>query len=75
MGKKRTRVVRMTLDVTVPDWMSVRDARREVRTLINEGTGYLEYGPDFQEVKVRAKLAPVRVDPPAIALAKPKGAA
>lgn len=43
---------RITVAVTVsfPSWMKPGDARREVRTLINNQTNYLECGPDYQDV-------------------------
>lgn len=42
--------------VTVNGWMTTSQARREVRTLINDQTNYLDHGGpqnDFEEPKVR----------------------
>lgn len=36
MRKPKTKRLRMLVEVTCPDWLDPRDARREVRTLINE---------------------------------------
>jgi hypothetical protein len=55
MAKGRKRTIQMVVTVTIPGWMTAAQARREVRSLINNGVGYLEYGPDFQDATVRAK--------------------
>ena len=39
--KSRKRIT-MTVTVSVPHWLSAADARREVRTLINEQCNYLD---------------------------------
>lgn len=48
MAKRRKITVEVT--VTFPDWMTVAEAKREVRTLINNQSNYLDHGPDFQDV-------------------------
>jgi hypothetical protein len=40
MRKPKTKRLRMLVEVTCPDWLDPRDARREVRTLINEQAFY-----------------------------------
>ena len=54
----------MFLTVNVPDWMSASDARREVRTLINDQCCFMTFGPggqDFDEGDIRVKsIAPAR---------------
>jgi len=58
MSKRK--IVRMVVDVSVPVWMSPRDAQREVRTLINEQCGYLSNGPHGEDVVIRTtKVAPM----------------
>lgn len=52
---RKTKVVTMELAVTVPKWMTVAQARREVRTLINEQCGYLSHGPDYDDATIRVK--------------------
>lgn len=52
--KRTTKRVRMDVTVSVPIWMPAAHARREVRTLINEQSNYLDHGPEFQDVRVRA---------------------
>lgn len=57
---KRRKELNMTVKVTVPAWMTVAQARREVRTLINDQANYLSYNPaDWQqevtEKSIRAK--------------------
>lgn len=37
---KRKKVIRMVVEVSCPAWLSAADARREVRTLINDQTFY-----------------------------------
>jgi len=49
MAKTRKQLT-MSLTVSVPSWMTAAQARREVRTLVNEQSNYLDHGPDFQEV-------------------------
>lgn len=50
---------RMTLKVTIsfPAWMTAAEARREVRTILNNQTNYLSHGPDWQEVDERTVRA------------------
>ena len=47
--------VLMMVTVSVPAWMTAAQARREVRTLINEQSGYLSHGPNYEDVVVKAK--------------------
>jgi len=49
MSKTRKRVT-MQVTVSVPTWMTAREARREVRTLINEQCNYMSLGQDDQQV-------------------------
>lgn len=60
--KPARRVIGMTVYVSVPSWMTSAEARREVRTLIEDQSNYMTHGPDGQEVhegtvKVR-RMAP-----------------
>lgn len=48
MAKRKKITVEVT--VTFPSWMTAAQARREVRTLINNQSNYLDHGPDFQDV-------------------------
>lgn len=58
----KTKLVRMDLTVRVQHWMTAEQARREVRTMINEQCGYMSTGPmelGWPEVTVRvSKLRP-----------------
>lgn len=62
--KPTRKTVRIYVEVTVPTWMTVSQARREVRTLINNQSNYMDHGPDYQEVwekTVRAtRVGPIR---------------
>lgn len=46
--KSRKRIT-MTVTVSVPHWLTAADARREVRTLINDQTNYLDGFYDRRE--------------------------
>jgi len=48
MAKRKTTSAKVTF--TYPDWMTAAQARREVRTLINNQSNYLSHGPDYQDV-------------------------
>lgn len=63
--------IAITLDITVPAWMTARDARREVRTLINHQSNYMDgrwlitpegrHWEEVHEKTVRAhRVAPVK---------------
>lgn len=48
----------MSVRVSVPAWMTAAQARREVRTLINQQCNYLTSGPmelGWPEVSVKAR--------------------
>lgn len=52
---QRRKTVTMSVTVTVPAWMNAREARREVRTLINHQSNWLSHHPTtFEEVEVKA---------------------
>jgi hypothetical protein len=53
MSNKKT--VRMIVELVVPKWMTPAQARREVRSLINDMCGYMSSGPDGQEISLRAR--------------------
>lgn len=42
--------VTMTVTVSVPAWMNRAQAKREVRTLVNDQCNYMDHGPDLEEV-------------------------
>lgn len=44
--KKTRKTVQMTVTVTVPAWMTAAQARREVRTLVNHQSNYMDGGYD-----------------------------
>lgn len=48
---KRRKYVAMTVVVSVPQWLSTADARREVRTMINDRCGWRS---DLDERDVKA---------------------
>ena len=50
MAVSKRKRISISVVVSVPAWMTPSQARREVRTLINEGTNYLSCGPDWQQV-------------------------
>jgi|GEM_PF-6641029 len=52
MPKKK--VVEVIVKLRVPAWMTPSEARREVRTLINEQCNFMAYGPGYADVCVRA---------------------
>lgn len=48
----------MEVTVSVPSWMTAAQARREVRTLVNQQCNYLSSGPmelGWPEVDVKAR--------------------
>lgn len=49
----KRKVVEMKLAITVPGWMTTQQARREVRSMIRYGVGWLSHGPDFEDVEVK----------------------
>ncbi len=51
----KMKLVKMHVTVNVPAWMTAAQARREVRTLINEQCGYLGHGPGYADATVKAK--------------------
>lgn len=58
---RRRKEVTMKVTVSVPRWMTAAQARREVRSLINHQANWLDHGPNFEEVVVKAKnVGPVR---------------
>lgn len=64
---KKTKDIDILVRVRVPVWMTARDAKREVRYLVNHQSGFLSHGPNYEEVVVRAShLATIK---PAIASA------
>lgn len=42
--------VTLTVTVSVPAWMNKTQAKREVRTLVNDQSNYMDHGPNFEEV-------------------------
>ena len=54
MAKKRKHI-RMAVTVSVPHWMSASQARREVRTLVNDQSSYMSHGPNYEEPTVKAR--------------------
>lgn len=50
MRKPPRKQIKMTVTVSAPSWMTQAQARREVRTLINEQRNYMSEGPDFQDL-------------------------
>jgi hypothetical protein len=64
MAKKR-KLVTMLLTVSVPASMTATQARREVRTNINNQSCYLDFvGPDMDEVIVKVRgIAPAKAKP------------
>jgi hypothetical protein len=51
MRQRKTKRLRMIVEVTCPDWLAPIRARREVRTLINQQTHYGHRGPrPLQEI-------------------------
>lgn len=53
--------VSMIVTASVPTWMTAAQARREVRTLINEQCNFLSHGPNLADVQVKARsVAPYR---------------
>ncbi len=53
---KRLKQIYLTVDLTVPKWMTAAQARREVRTLINHQSNWMSFGdPDDEEFAVRAR--------------------
>lgn len=62
--KRKRKSVTMTVTASVPGWMTAAQARREIRSRINHGAGYLSHGPNFEEVEVRASaVTPYREQP------------
>lgn len=49
-NRKRTT---LKVEITFPAWMTAAEARREIRTLINNQTNWLDHGPDYQDVDER----------------------
>ena len=47
---RHRKVVSMLVTVTVPRWMTAAQARREVRTLINDQSNWMCFAPDHEEV-------------------------
>ena len=47
--------VEMKVVVTVPGWMTAAAARREVRSMMATGVGYLSHGPNFEEIEVNVR--------------------
>ncbi len=57
MAAKKTKLVNLALTVSVPSWMTAAQARREVRTLINDHCNWMSQGPqgeEFDDDAVRA---------------------
>ena len=54
MKRPKAKVVTMLVTARVPAFLSAAEARREVRTLINEQSGFLSHGPNYEEVVTRA---------------------
>lgn len=57
MTRKR-KALTMSVTVTVPHWMTAAQARREVRSLINDQCGYMiDGGPqnDYADATVKAR--------------------
>lgn len=60
---KRRKQITMTVTVSVPRWMTAAQARREVRTLINDQCNYMSHGPNFDDVEVKARAVRPGVSP------------
>lgn len=59
MARKK---VEMKVVVTVPRWMTAAAARREVRSMMATGVGYLSHGPNFEEIEVKVRsVQPTKV--------------
>jgi len=54
MKRQKTKVVTMLVTARVSAFLSAAQARREVRTLINEQSGFLCHGPNYEEVFTQA---------------------
>jgi hypothetical protein len=54
MKRQKTKVVTMLVTARVSKFLTPAEGRREVRTLINNQSGFLCYGPDFEDVVTRA---------------------
>lgn len=53
----RRKNLQFTVVVSVPHWMTDSEAKREIRTLINEQTNYMSLGPKDEEVTPRTVRA------------------
>jgi hypothetical protein len=54
MKRQKTKIVTMLVTTWVSEFLTPAQARREVRTLINEQSGYLCHGPNYEDVVTRA---------------------
>ena len=60
MSGKRKQIT-MSVTISAPGWMTAAQARRKVRTLINEQWGYMNHGPDHADLAVRTRaVRPVK---------------
>ena len=41
----------LTVEISYPSWMTLAQAKREIRTLVSNGTNFLSCGPDYQDVE------------------------
>jgi hypothetical protein len=54
MTRPKTKVVAMLVTARVSAFLTPAQARREVRTLINNQSGFLCHGPNYEDVVTRA---------------------
>ncbi len=47
MSKKK-KTATITVEIAYPHWMSLRDAKREIREHVNHGRGYMSHGPNYE---------------------------
>lgn len=58
MAKEKTKELYVTVKLVVPTWLTKAEAKREVRTLINEERGYMGgkvVDGDYKELHIKAK--------------------
>lgn len=52
--KQSTKTLTLVVKVRVPKFLTSYQARRKVRTLINDQSGFLCHGPNYEEIITRA---------------------
>lgn len=52
MVSKKRRSLDLQLTLSYPWWMTASQAKREMKTLINQGINYMEMGPNYQTVDI-----------------------